>query len=182
MHKYINGQKAFSFQFTDKEELPLPARSFELVKIAQNMRGMFTDLQIFSSYYDDDEMVSWTTSCNSDSGDIIDWNKNKIFIQDNDDEPRANLIAVDKKDVCPGDSKPTPRQKAKETMGAERVKRYKKTQVSGSFVNAVLAHYFDETLKDNMDCVDQCQRFGGDLMTFPQHQVLSQIITIKRLI
>ena len=82
IHKYINGQKAFSFQFTDKEELPLPARSFEEVNIARNMRGMLTDLHIYSSYFTDDAMVSWTTSCTDEYGDIINWNKDKITIEE----------------------------------------------------------------------------------------------------
>ena len=170
IHRYINGQKAFSFEFTDKEELPLPAGSFEQVNIARNMRGMLTDLHIYSSYFTDDSMVTWTTSCTDEYGDIINWNKHKITLEEHEDGPDINWVAVDKKDICPENGKPTPRQESDEIIGAKRMQRYKRSRISGPIVNSVLVLFYDLELKSNMDCVDRCLRFGGELMNFPENQ------------
>ena len=172
IHKFINGLKAFSFKFTDKEELPLPAGSFQHVKIAQNMRGMFSDLQIYSSYFNTEAMIAWTTACTDNMGDIINWNKDTLNIMENREGPNATILAIDRKDICPNNLKPITMQKAKETSSTKRIKRYKRSHLSGSFVNSVLVLFHNEDLKDNMDCVDQCLRFSGELMNFPQNQVI----------
>ena len=59
---------AYGFNFTDKEELPLPNNAFETVKIGKNMRGLISDVNIYSNYFDEKTMVKWTTSCDHPPG------------------------------------------------------------------------------------------------------------------
>ena len=125
--------------------------------IARNMQGMFTDLHIYSSYTDDVALLSWTTSCSKEYGDIINWQKDKINIEEFEDEPDTSFIAINKKDICPENANPTPREEAEEMIGANRIKRYKRSQISGFFVHSVHVLFYDFEQKSNMDCVDRCQ-------------------------
>ena len=49
---FQDGIKAYGFNYTDKEELPIPNNAFETVKIGRNMRGLISDVNIYSNYFD----------------------------------------------------------------------------------------------------------------------------------
>ena len=80
MHMYHNGQKIFSHTYEDEIELPMPEDSFDLIQFGWNMRGGFTDLQIFNEFFDKNESIAWTTSCMQKEGQIFNWDKKKIEI------------------------------------------------------------------------------------------------------
>ena len=41
---------------------------------------MITDLQIYSQFFDEKTMMSWTTSCNRNDGEIYTWNVKSVNI------------------------------------------------------------------------------------------------------
>ena len=63
MHMYQDGLYVYSYDYIDEQEDPLPLNTFHKVLIGKNMRGLYTDVNIYSSYFDDKEMISWTTGC-----------------------------------------------------------------------------------------------------------------------
>ena len=79
IHYYTDGMKTFSFHYQD-ESGPWPANAFEYTSLGQNFRGLFADFQVHSKYFDKEEMIRTTTSCDVKNGDIISWNKNKVKI------------------------------------------------------------------------------------------------------
>ena len=102
IHQYQDGLKVFSFQFTDEKEDPLFANTFSKIEIGGNMRGLFTDLNIYSSYFDDKAMADWTAGCFHEDGDIFRWEKDKIDInQGQDSQINVSIIKMAKADVCP---------------------------------------------------------------------------------
>ena len=80
IHQYQDGMKVFGFTYPDKVEDPFPASLFENLKIGENMRGLFTDLHIYSSFFDKEAMIAWTTGCDQKDGDIFKWDKDKVKI------------------------------------------------------------------------------------------------------
>ena len=50
VHMYQDRLKVFNFTYGEEKEDPLPPTTFELMRIAANMRGLFTDLQIYNRF------------------------------------------------------------------------------------------------------------------------------------
>ena len=76
-HLYIDGLKAFSFNFEDDAQ-PFKANTFEHTRLAHNLRGSLTDVQIYDSYFDEERMISRTKACDVEPGDIFAWDKSRI--------------------------------------------------------------------------------------------------------
>ena len=49
MQMYQDGLYVYSYTFTDEKEDPFPPNTFQTLLIGRNMRGLFTDLNIYSS-------------------------------------------------------------------------------------------------------------------------------------
>ena len=49
MQMYQDGLYVYSYTFTDEQEDPFPPNTFQTLLIGRNMRGLFTDLNIYSS-------------------------------------------------------------------------------------------------------------------------------------
>ena len=59
---FVNGKFAFGYEWSKQftkgwSDYPI------LMKLMSNWRGEMTDLNIYDSFFEEDEMVSWTTSC-----------------------------------------------------------------------------------------------------------------------
>ena len=65
-----DGLKVFNFTYGDEKEDPLPNTSFDIIRIGSNMRGLFTDLQIFDTYFEEPDLIAWTTKCDERKGHI----------------------------------------------------------------------------------------------------------------
>ena len=89
---YQDGLYVYSYTFTDEQEDPFPPNTFQNLLVGRNMRGLFTDLNIYSSYFDDKEMISWTTGCENTRGEIITWDKTKLNITNIDNTPNNVTI------------------------------------------------------------------------------------------
>ena len=51
---------------------------FEILEKGHNVRGLYSDLNIYSSFFTEEEMIAWTTSCDVASGDIFSWDISKV--------------------------------------------------------------------------------------------------------
>ena len=78
---YQDGIKVFSFNYTDIKEDPLPSSAFERIRIGVNMRGLYTDLQIFSHFMGEKQLSSWTSKCDNSKGDIFTWKRHDVDTQ-----------------------------------------------------------------------------------------------------
>ena len=154
------------FNFTDEKENPLPSDLFANTQIGRNLRGSFTDLNIYSSYFNDKDMIRWTTGCDHSGGDIFAWDTSKLKLSEKID---VSIVKMDKKEVCPDIGGTTPIQKPKKNAIKIGGKRYKpRSLVNESFVGSVLEMLScPETLTYD-EVEDICFRVNGDLMMYPQ--------------
>ena len=174
MHRaqmFQDGFKAYGFNFTDKEEDPLPHDAFEVVKIGQNMRGLIADLNIYSYYFDENSMVEWTTSCEHPDGDIFAWDTNRLNLtQEEGSLINATVVIMDKQAVCPDPRKQISKSKPAQSGGSQNErKRFKPKATKESFIGSVLelipgGNY----AKTASIALDSCFRLNGELMTIPQ--------------
>ena len=74
---------------------------FETVLIGKNMRGLFTDLNIYSTFFGEQDMVNWTRGCEHHNGDIFSWDANKVNTTLEENDPKdVTIIKIDKNEIC----------------------------------------------------------------------------------
>ena len=121
---FQDGLKGYGFNFTDKKEKPLPNNAFENVQIGRNMRGFITDVNIYASFFDENDMIQWTRKCDYPAGDIFAWNTKKLDIsQEEESSLNVTVVSMDKKDVCPDARKEISKQKANKSDGGQKERR-----------------------------------------------------------
>ena len=160
LHQYQDGMKVLGFTYPDKVENPLPASLFENLKIADNMRGMFTDLHIYSSFFEEDAMVDWTTGCDPKDGDIFKWDINKLNItQEEDSKINVTFVKIDKYEVCMNPNVQEVKQQPRKSAGQSEKKRFKpKPQDKETWVGSVIEHMEDPSQKSPKDAKEMCLR------------------------
>ena len=172
LHRYLDGLKVFSVDYTDEIENPLPSTLFELVKIGENFRGLFTELNIYSDFFAEEAMIAWTTRCNPEPGDIFTWDGNKVNISKEEGEEKiVTIIKMDKSEVCPDSSKTILEEKPTKAAGSNQKKRFKpRIMPNKSSLSSVLEYIEDHSLKSADMGKDMCFRLNGELMTVPQSE------------
>ena len=137
---FKDGIKAYGFNFIDKEELPLPYNAFETVRIGKNMRGLISDVNIYSNYFDEKTMVKWTTGCHHPPGDIFAWSKEALNItQEEESLLNVTIISMDQREVCPDPSTRIQNQKPAKSGGSQNERRRFKPQPAKlPFIGSVL--------------------------------------------
>ena len=170
MHKYQDGHKVFSFPYADKVVRPFPPNMFDNLSLGKNLRGLLSDLNIYSKFFTEKEMKAWTTSCNHDKGDIFAWVPNNVNIIKNDDGKEVSFIKLDKSEVCPDPNEISEKQKTvKSTQGNRKTNFQPKSKNHGTFVGLVLEYIEHNELKNNKEAKDMCFRLNGELMAVPQN-------------
>ena len=166
--RYQNGQKVHGVQFKDEKEDPLPSDFFGITQIARNLRGLFTDLNIYSSYFDTDALISWTTACNHKGGEIYAWDTTKLNLSQKMD---VSIISMDRKDVCPDPNQQDAIQKPRKTAKKSKTKRFQpKLPATATFIGSVLELITSPDRKSYADGQDMCFRLGGEIMMYPQNK------------
>ena len=96
---FIDGKFAFGYQWSKQftkgwSDYPL------LLSLMHNFRGEITDVNIYDSFFEEEEMISWTTSCGSPAkGRILSWApENYNLTNNNDTETVIGTAASD--DLC----------------------------------------------------------------------------------
>ena len=96
---FIDGKFAFGYQWSKQftkgwSDYPL------LLSLMHNFRGEITDVNIYDSFFEEEEMISWTTSCGSPAkGRILSWvPENYNLTNSNDTEIVIGTVASD--DLC----------------------------------------------------------------------------------
>ena len=109
----------------------------KLLILAMNWKGEITDLNIYASAFDEEEMKRWTTSCDTPTpGDILDWHPETYNITDTN-QTAAIVSEIDAKDLCSGEDK------------------------------VVLEIFDDQQLKSPGMSEDHCARLNGRLNLIP---------------
>ena len=173
MHLYIDGLKAFSYQYTDEEDNPLPSTLFANTDIGQNMRGLVTDMNIYSRFFTETEMVTWTTNCGQVEGDIYAWDTSRLNLtQKQESNLKVTLVKMPKADVCPDPDEPKILQEPSKLGATQEQKRYKpKNKDSSTFVGKVLELITDPFEKiDTLQSKDRCFRLDGEILSLPQNE------------
>ena len=172
LHKYQDGMKVFGFTYPDKVENPFPSTLFETLEIGGNMRGLINDLNIYSSFFDEEAMIDWTTGCDHMKGDIFKWDAKNVEIKiDQDNKKIVSFVKMDKSEVCPDPNLKRVKQKPSKSAGNNEKKRFKpKPQEKDTFIGSVLEYMEDQRDKSANDAKEMCLRLNGELITVPQNQ------------
>ena len=134
--RYQNGQKVMGVQFQDEKDNPLPSDFFAITQIAGNLRGMFTDLNIYSTYFDTEALIRWTTGCDNSKGEIYAWDVSRLDLSQ---KMNVSIIKMDRKEVCPTKNKKIAVQEAKKDAKKTENQRFKpKLPALDTFVGSVL--------------------------------------------
>ena len=171
MYKYQDGHKVFSYHYTDKVVRPFPPTMFDKLAVGENLRGLMTDVNIYSSFFTEKDMKAWTSSCNYDDGDIFAWAPKKVIINEANDGKNVSFIKLDQSEVCPDPNVMTQKQKTIESTEGNGKKKFQpKTKNHKTFVGLVLELIEHNELKDIEEAKDMCFRLNGELMTVPQNK------------
>ena len=76
----MNGAHVFSYTYGDSKEDPLPSGTFEKISLANNLRGLITDVQLYNTYMDVEKLAAQTKNCDNKPGEIFSWDANKLNI------------------------------------------------------------------------------------------------------
>ena len=97
---YVNGKFIMGYEW-EKEFSKGWGNSPLYLHIGTNWRGEVTDLNIYDSAFEEDEMISWTTSCETPAdGGILSWRPEMYNLTNNNDtETVIDEVAAD--DLCP---------------------------------------------------------------------------------
>ena len=166
LQAYGNGLKIASYEYTDESENPLPA--FKKIDLMKNFRGLFTDLNVYSTFFGDDEMEAWTSGCSRADGDIYTWDIANVNISQHA-TLNVSLVKKSKDEVCL-DAKQTMQEPSKLASQSDN-KIYKPSiPANESFDGQVLEFISDTFGKDAMQCKDRCYRLNGQIMPAPQNK------------
>ena len=170
LHKYQDGLKVFSHLYSDKVENPLPPNMFEILEVGNNVRGLYSDLNIYSSFFNEEEMIAWTTSCDVAGGDIFSWDISKVELLQTDGK-NVSFVKMDKSEVCPDPNKKKERQKLTKSSEGQKKNRFQpKIKHHKTFVGLVLEYIESTIWKDIDHAKDMCYRHNGELVTIPQNE------------
>ena len=135
---YQDGLKVFNFTFGDEKENPLPATAFDKILIGADMRGLFTDLQVYREYFNEEDMAAWTGGCPGTKGEIFNWDKTKLSISGTT-EKNITIVRMDSTEVCPDASKPVRMKLPKISASGDGRRRFQPpTQNRTSYRDSVL--------------------------------------------
>ena len=168
IHMFQDGLKVYSFHYKDPQDIPFPANTFDSIHLGQNLRGLVTDVNIYSTFFDEETTRSLTLGCGESKGDIFAWDVNKVNIsQDVDSQLNVTIERIDKSEICLM-SEPTAQEPSTSAKMSDK-KRYKQpSKFNSSFVDYVLEVITDPFYKPNSEAVDRCLRLNGELMPVPQ--------------
>ena len=77
---YLDGLKVYQYKYEYEQQEPLPSNAFDVMLFGWNIRGLITDVQVYNSYFEEDDLKNWTTTCTSSKGEIFSWDKTKLNI------------------------------------------------------------------------------------------------------
>ena len=96
---FVNGKFAFGYEWSKQFKKGWSNYPLRLI-LMSNWRGEATDVNIYDSFFDEDEMISWTTSCGSPAGGrILSWEP-EIYNLTNNEEIKTVLSEVASDDLC----------------------------------------------------------------------------------
>ena len=145
LHLFQDGLKVYSFQYKEPQGIPMPANTFGNTELGRNLRGLITDVNIYSTFFDEDSTRSLTLSCGEKQGDIFKWDARKVNItQDSDSQLDVTIETMDKSEICGQKDKMLTVQDPRKSARISNKKRYKQpSKFSASFTD-----YFLEVITD----------------------------------
>ena len=79
----------------------MPANTFEDVVFGVNLRGFYTDINIYARFFTEKEMKTWTSSCTQSNGEIFAWNAGKVNITQGFGSPlNVTISSKSRREVC----------------------------------------------------------------------------------
>ena len=136
MHAFGNGLKITEHEYADESDLPLPADTFDKMKLLSNVRGLFTDLNVYSEFFEEEQMVTWTTGCNHNDGDIYKWDTNQLNLT-HSQSFISSVVQKNKNEICIV-SKQTIQSPSKLASQSESRIFKPKIPVNSSYIDQVL--------------------------------------------
>ena len=135
------------------------------------MRGLFTDLQVYNKYFNEDKIISWTANCPGTKGEIFHWDRTKINTKETTGK-NVTFVRMDSSEVCPDPSKPVTMQQPRISASGTDRRRFQPPPRNGtSYASDVLEYITGADAKTFSDVEDRCFRMNGELFTLPQNKV-----------
>ena len=170
LQMYQDGLKVFTFTFGDGNEDPLPSTAFEHMRMGENLRGLFSDVQVYNRYFKEDEIITWTTSCPGTEGEIFHWDKTRVNIVETTGK-NVTFMKMDSSEVCPDPNKPVTMQQPRLTAsGAARRRFQPERRRRTSYAGDIMELLTDPDQKTYGDAENRCFRLNGELLTLPQNE------------
>ena len=169
-HQYQDGVKVFNYTFMDPVEDPLSSDTFKNLLIGGNMRGLITDLNIYSFYFEKDAMVDWTRGCAQKKGDIFAWDTRNLNItQEKTNTKNVTIVSIDKKEICIDPNKKIEPQMPDLSGKKSTGNHFKPKPPKKSLTDSVLELITDPlNTKTAFQARDLCYRLNGELLPRPQ--------------
>ena len=172
IHMYQNGLKVFSFNYTGDVKYNIDGM-FENLIIGQNMRGLITDVNIYSNFFDENKIIAWTKDCSQTKGDIFAWDPSKLTLTEGF---KITIENIDKSEVCSNVKNPVEAQPpSKSSMSAMR-KKFKQEFTINEPLDANILEVITDYGKTNEQKVGSCLRLNGQLMSLPQTEEESELV------
>ena len=135
------------------------------------MRGLFTDLNIYSSFFNQEEMLAWS-GCDHKLGDIFGWKKQNVNITYNEkSQKNVSFVKIEKNEVCLYQNNNITRQRPRKSTSEKGENRFTpKIDKNHSLVDSVLQYIESPVHKSAVEAQDMCFRLSGELMTVPQNK------------
>ena len=176
VHLYQDGIKVFNFTYGDEKEDPLSSSFFEHIRIGANMRGLLTDVQVYNKYFNEDKIISWTTSCPGSEGEIFNWDRTKLNTKETIGK-NVTFVTMDSSEVCPDPGKLVTMQQPRiSASGTDRRRFQPPPRNRTSYASDVLEYITGADAKTFSDVEDRCFRMNGELFTLPQNKVDEDIM------
>ena len=97
---FINGKSIFGYNWSKEFKRGWSVYPLRLI-LMNNWRGEATDVNIYDSFFDKEEMVSWTTSCGIPTkGSLLSWEP-EVYNLTNNKEMETVISEVASDELCP---------------------------------------------------------------------------------
>ena len=170
-HMYQNGLKVFSFNYTGDVKYNLDGM-FENLIFGQNIRGLITDVNIFSDFFDEEKIKDWTRKCDQQKGDIFSWEPSKLTTTEGFE---ITVEAIETSEVCMNVRKPVESQPPSKSSKSAVKQKFKPEFTINKPLDTNILEVITDFGKTNEEKIGSCLRLNGQMMSLPQTEEESEL-------
>ena len=166
---FQDGLKVYSFVYQDEIEDPLPSNTFEKVVIGSNFPGLMTDVNIYSTFFKEEDIIKISSGCEELQGDIFGWDTDKLSMIE-ESNMVTKIITMDSQEICLDQSQPVPERTPTDSVRVHKQAKLNLNATHVSYADLHLEYIGDKSWHTNMEAIEGCKRLNGELTTVPQNE------------